>query len=479
MEWKGEALWNRTQMALSARVVSVPQTWAALRRRLEEGHPLIFVAFGSSIVEGGGCFVSGQQAVQDAGVHTLLRPSMSGEDFDARRTDPAAPIGRCEGNGFLSLFMSAVNATWPHPGHLLVNLGRGGVDSAFWANMCTHSLMPMHVDMILIESHDVTSRELREFLPLIVGHVANESPDVAVVVLSSPPIAPPRMQDTGVYPFSQDACVDGAGGYGIRCTWKGEARNRPGKFDYECSPQAIRGISEWVRNQTGFDALISERAPSLGWTVVSLRQAVAAVYDPDDRLGWSFCEWMNAFYSDEIHPGTWLGKRAGADALLANTLFSDEVADGAAVIRQNASAEKPKSCIDAEHLPMRPIRGWSFVDDDRGATHEIRKPGWVALAAEDEAGLMFRTAVSGRPMSNVTLEYLVSYEHMGKFAITCVKGCTCERQEVDCHSLQRVSVLAMHKFEASAVDECRMLIKVLEQTSSGEHKVKILGLDVE
>jgi hypothetical protein len=476
MEWKGESLWNRTQLAAAARITTAPQVWAALRQRLDAGHPLVFVAVGSSIIEGGGCFVSGEQAARDAGVHMLLRASMSGESWDDKRLDPAAPVGRCQGDGFLSLFMRAVNTTWPHAGHLLVNLGRGGVDLGYWANMCTHSMMPARVDMLLVESHDVTGRELQDTLPAVVGHVAATNPNVAVVVLSAPQIAPPRMVDSGVYPFSQDACVDGFGGYGMRCTWRGEARNRPGKFDYECSPQSIRGLSEWVHNDTAFDIIVTKQAPARGWTVISLRRAVVATYTPGNRLGWSECEYINAFYSDEIHFGTWLGRRGAADALIAHTLFSDEQVARPAFMPQPALAEKAKMCIDAEHFPVKRARGWSFLSDEPGAHHAIRKPGWVAMNVGDEAEVVFRMTV---PVANVTIEYLTSYERMGAFGVACAASCTCARQEVDGHVHEHVSVMAMRAFEVRAGGECSIVFTVSERSSSGGHKVKILGLVVE
>ncbi|PRW61115.1 hypothetical protein C2E21_0584 [Chlorella sorokiniana] len=74
------------------------------------------------------------------------------------------------------------------------------------------------------------------------------------------------------------------------------------------------------------------------------------------------------------------------------------------------------------------------------------------------------------------LAYLVSYEHMGQAEVSCVSGCNCTTYKLDGHITERVSQTSMQTMELSRAEKCRLRITILNETSSGEHKVKVMGL---
>ena len=73
----------------------------------------------------------------------------------------------------------------------------------------------------------------------------------------------------------------------------------------------------------------------------------------------------------------------------------------------------------------------------------------------------------------LALGYLVSYEHMGFFSVECLSGCACEG--IPNHSATHQSHSSIFKFvyfAATQNSHCRLRITSLNQTESGEHKVK-------
>ena len=83
--------------------------------------------------------------------------------------------------------------------------------------------------------------------------------------------------------------------------------------------------------------------------------------------------------------------------------------------------------------------------------------------------------------ANVRLEHLTSYERMGVAELRCTAGCTCTPQRIDAHRRVRQSVFTMHSFaiERAHDDSCTMEIRLLQETSSGEHKFKVRSLLVQ
>ena len=133
-------LWDEPWLRRGASVTHYEQL-LPLIRRLEAGLPITVVALGSSIVAGAGCFNAPEQLLQHV-----------------RRVRDRSNPGACadgKPHGFLGAFMAAINATWPHQDHILVNLGQPAVDLANYARRwCFTGTLPASVDLFVVEQHD-------------------------------------------------------------------------------------------------------------------------------------------------------------------------------------------------------------------------------------------------------------------------------------------------------------------------------------
>ena len=78
------------------------------------------------------------------------------------------------------------------------------------------------------------------------------------------------------------------------------------------------------------------------------------------------------------------------------------------------------------------------------------------------------------------LEYLISYEGMGRSLLRCVRHCSCKEQRLDAHSTSRVhneSVFVRHFFTIrGASARCSLSLLLLNASSSGGHKFKVRSL---
>lgn len=67
----------------------------------------------------------------------------------------------------------------------------------------------------------------------------------------------------------------------------------------------------------------------------------------------------------------------------------------------------------------------------------------------------------------------------GTARLTCVEGCECEPQEINAHDpSERVSIEATHVVNVTQAERCLVEIRVVKNTTSTEHKFKLLGLGV-
>jgi hypothetical protein len=69
---------------------------------------------------------------------------------------PSFFSARCRGEsttlGWLSIFMHMINATWPHPDHILINDGIPGHSLGNFADStCIEPLLPANPDLIILE----------------------------------------------------------------------------------------------------------------------------------------------------------------------------------------------------------------------------------------------------------------------------------------------------------------------------------------
>ena len=114
-----------------------------------------------------------------------------------------------------------------------------------------------------------------------------------------------------------------------------------------------------------------------------------------------------------------------------------------------------------------------------------KSPGLIALqpGATLEVELDTRLGDGGGASPTLRvhakLQYLTSYEHMGRATLRCVHRCRCRSQRIDAHQVssggyRNVSVFAYHEWAIrGAYEDCRVRLHVLRGTSSGEHKFKV------
>jgi hypothetical protein len=122
--WDGR-FWNREALN-NANVVDNYAQMGPVLSKLNAGLPITVLAFGNSITAVlGGCFHDSEER-RRKGVEAVRRP-----DQDNLCPAPGE-------FGWLTSFMRVINATWPHPGHLLMNLAVPGALSVMggFCHMC-------------------------------------------------------------------------------------------------------------------------------------------------------------------------------------------------------------------------------------------------------------------------------------------------------------------------------------------------------
>jgi hypothetical protein len=100
-----------------------------------------------------------------------------------------------------------------------------------------------------------------------------------------------------------------------------------------------------------------------------------------------------------------------------------------------------------------------------------------AREAQEESPEAFDQAALPAQGALLLITYLKSWQHMGRALLTCVSGCTCAPTLIDGHSSTgRHSVPLLEELQVSSARRCVLQLKVLEGTSSGEHKFKVMQL---
>ncbi|KAG2490888.1 hypothetical protein HYH03_010805 [Edaphochlamys debaryana] len=121
--------------------------------KLERGERIVAVAYGSSFIHDfAGCFQTSLGALWDLGIvpNPMLYPQQGG---DVRMEDFATTAPRCASGGFIEGVMASINATWPHPGHIFVNNGKGGACLTYIAEAsCMSSFTPKQVDLVFLDT---------------------------------------------------------------------------------------------------------------------------------------------------------------------------------------------------------------------------------------------------------------------------------------------------------------------------------------
>lgn len=75
----------------------------------------------------------------------------------------------------------------------------------------------------------------------------------------------------------------------------------------------------------------------------------------------------------------------------------------------------------------------------------------------------------------VQIAHLRSFAHMGWAEVSCLSGCQCAASRFNGHCEEKKSVLVLHRLFVSQHERCELGVTVLNDTDSGEHKVKVAG----
>ncbi len=389
----------------------------------------------------------------------------------------------CYTEGYMSLFMAAVNATWPHPEHLYVNAGIAATTLIQALNdRCVEHRLPKDrpVDLLLFEgAEEGADAEIIESLYEKVSQWMSTPP--ALVILRSFHIVGPqdfsKRQSESWQDYVNRVCVANGGEPCGQCSAQSQAA---------LERRIVTAGQDDKDGVPARDAQTHALARRNGWAVVSIREMLAAgLRDKlSSRFGWSTCTWLNAFMGDVIHPNPIFGSRVIADALLL--LLSDAASVPCShghpepVERSSRSttplSAEAHSCFTPAQINATST-GWRLVAGEVVRDRMRNKPGWIGETPGASISITFLLPRASPP---VLLRYLTSYEHMGQVAVTCNGGCRCEEQKVDAHSTSRTSLDRYSTVPTSGAegDLCTLTLTILETTQSGEHKFKLTSVEV-
>lgn len=456
--------------------------WRPLVQKLVAGDSVSLLTLGSSIVlNSHGSFHSSRQALRALGQHALST---------AQLQCSSSEHGACFVDGTLSLLLQYINATWPHVNHSLFNLGQAGSDLGMFAHTsCYDAHLPASADLLFLESH-VDARTCAGCTEQqMTGVAAAEAIFHQVVHKLHAGATPPAVLMS--YLWVTDPKDDWQ-------SWHvGVARNAcdaPGGANFS------HRVASSMADVSGEDRL-GAAASYYGWSALSMRNAIwAGLRDgAARRMNLSECEYISLYYDDQIHPSP-AGARFLGDALVAllqeavarfgnaSAARADPYALPRTSLTPGAWADHHRMCTATKDLNAVTARGWAYVsgedvvDHARNTTRHVAKPGFMATAAGASVELQVNTRFRHTPVDAavaLTLEFLRSYEHMGNARLECLHLCACEPQLLNGTHDVKASVAAAVTFNVTQSRHCAIQLTVLNETQSGEHKVKLLALTVQ
>jgi hypothetical protein len=483
--------WPRARLARAALVTTFADAWLPLLAKLRAGQPVAVLTLGSSIVESlSGCFAT-EAGLAAAGVSRASNVMLR---FMRERVF-GRPPGVCSTEGYVSFFMAALNATWPHAHHVAINGGIGGSNlQALAALSCIDHLIPSRgLDLLIMETHD----------PGDVAEEDNVGRNTALdverlykMVLDKlpPSHAPPPLVLLSVVPLVRG--IQGRRGAALMAA--GTCMGQHGRECAACNASVVEALLADLQSTAVFreaEAALVALCRRYGWAMLSMHDALAAGMRDGlpAALGWSGCEWVNAMFSDNFHPSP-AGTRLLGDALLSLLLGAQDAADAAgeaaapvalprnAPLVAGAWLPVQRSCALPEHLGPTRAEGWHYTAFEVVKGAQVFKQGWIANTTGATLELPLRTRMHSVPPAqpvNLTVRFLTSYEHMGAAELTCVQpSCSCAPVTLQGHVSERVSVEHAATTAVSQAEACTLRLVVLPDTRSGEHKVKLLGFSL-
>jgi len=428
--------------------------------------------------------------------------------------------------GYVQMYFKYINDTWPHNDHVLINTAFGGTTSSIYT-MCLEAMVG-DADMVIVEFSVNDSEET----PLKKGQIDEDDPSQGSQLKNFERLLRKLM----TLP-SQPAVV-----LMHYYSWFLSMPERDNRGDYywPVQPNIItHDPDQWTNDRGMYYASIENEYTTIGeyygLPQLSIR---AACYHQmvAGKPGFQTHVWRadheevtnedDLFYYDAIHPQTKTGYKMMTDLLVAGLLQQTAIDlmlhpgsngsidsdDGSfTIIINNNNSTDPLSSTTIPR-PMfynnwqrntttcrlgRDIQGaavsqtgnWTFINEKRegGATD---KWGWISEEVGSSIVLQLDTRSHDTTIddnnnknnndgnNDVVLAYLRSYEHMGKFSVECTSGCSCDGMKLNGHWNEHKSVTEIEIFPVSQHAECEIRVKVLNASTRGEHKVKLLGLMV-
>ncbi|KAJ9512320.1 hypothetical protein QJQ45_012903 [Haematococcus lacustris] len=206
---------------------------------------------------------------------------------------------------------------------------------------------------------------------------------------------------------------------------------------------------------------------------------------------------LKAFYFDAVHPDGNTGCRVIAELVYHLILHTaadissrpvdgDDTAVAAASLAPPMVPDNHESASDKCFIGMQftgrvtAKQGFEWINESKTPRPKF---GMVATEPGSRLEISVDTTAGGPTakagaMVVVELAHLKSYENMGKASVACEGGCTCQSTTLDGHTTLRNSQLHLHQFHVSQAADCKIVITVLAETSSGKNKVKLAGITI-
>ncbi|GAB4816347.1 hypothetical protein N2152v2_003393 [Parachlorella kessleri] len=414
-------------------------------------------------------------------------------------------------------FRAWLNATFPHPGHVVVNKGVGATTSGLFALCLDTMLAQQDVDLVIVEFSwndvqgytDFGSPDRKGFEQLLRKLLRHPSQPSLLLLhfyvwlrarygTSLGGIYWEGSAETQLALFGQYYDIPSvslrAGAYHLMRRGVGNFKadkplvpdpgvssesGKPGEafyFDYGHPTDFGHGVS-------GLDGAGSERA--LGMERVMAELVGEALYEAVVNLE---SERGSASQERKRGAGT-----ADGNSNTTAAATDDRLMPAAEVpppmVPGNAESG-PSTCFLQEGFKgvVSNASGFTYVAaKPSAATFTAQKWSWSGTQPGHWAELTFdaredptRSQESDASLkaTRVILGYLKSYESMGSAAVECVNGCECERTTLDGTWARKATLFQMHEFEVTQHPTCRLKVTVLPETRSGAHKVSLTFLMV-
>lgn len=269
-------------------------------------------------------------------------------------------------------------------------------------------------------------------------------------------------------------------------------------------------------NNTAAELASNAAAKHYNWTSISYSNLIQAIMKGPARGNLSECEVFARLYNDMVHPRV-MGTRLLTDLLVTymdaamEHVHSHEPQQFKAPppINPNSLRVPSMRCFGsmglvaigplnfdevvssgfqmASYIDVAKATGWQYHEHDEGRKP---KPGWISHLPNSTLWISIDAHFGNRADSgvSVSLAFLASWEHMGRAEITCKSGCSCANSTYEGHvSDHQHSISKFHEDinlvlpssnRSQTSSRCIIQIKVLPETLSGGHKVKLMHLTV-